>query len=91
MLFENIINDTETNNKSIDKHIKLNPSNNINLNAVQIAYKVETNEILNLNELINICILEFTKKINNISSSGNESEAIQYINQLRNELKQGGL
>ena len=47
MLFENIINDTETNNKSIDKHIKLNPSNNINLNAVQIAYKVETNEILN--------------------------------------------
>lgn len=90
MIFENIINDTETENKSIDKHIKLNPSNAINLNAVQIAYKMKTNEQLNLNELINICVLEFITKLNNINVSGNESEAFIYIDNLRNQLKQGG-
>ena len=46
---------------------------------------------MNLNELINICILEFIKQMNNIATPGNESQAIQYINELRKELKQGGL
>ena len=91
LIFANIINDNENINKSIDKHIKLNPSNAINLNAVQIAFKVETKEQMNLNELINICILEFIKQMNNIATPGNESQAIQYINELRKELKQGGL
>ena len=91
MLFEDIIKNNETDYKTIDKHIKLNPNSAINLNAVQIAFKLQTNEIINFNELINMCVLDFIKSINNISSSGNDNEAIQYINQLRNELKQGGL
>lgn len=91
MIFENIINDNENINKSIDKHIKLNPTNAINLNAVQIAYKMRTNEQINLNELINIGILEFIKQLNDISIYGNENEAFIYIDNLRNELKQGGL
>lgn len=90
MLFENVINDKENNNKSIDKHIKLNPTNNINLNAIQTVLKIEYNEYISFNDLINICIMEFVKQTNNIVLSGNESEAINYINNCKNEYKQGG-
>ena len=51
MLFENIIKNNETDYKTIDKHIKLNPNSAINLNAVQIAFKLQTDGVKAAEEL----------------------------------------
>lgn len=87
MLFENINTTSQPYKKKIEKHIKLDPYFITNLNNIQIAYKVETNQHINLNDLISISINLLIKEIKKEIAKGNETNAIQYLNQLHQELK----
>ena len=86
MIFDSINNTTQPDNRKIQKHIALNPNAIINLNAIQTAYKVETQEHITLNELIGVSINELVKSIKNKIANGNELEAINYLKSLKNEL-----
>ena len=85
MIFETLNNINQNENKHLDKHIKLNPSNAIKLNEVQIAFKTQTNKHINLNQLINMSVNVFIKNIKKEIVNNNELQAIEYI---KNELKE---
>ncbi|MBQ3414953.1 MAG: hypothetical protein IJH39_06330 [Clostridia bacterium] len=87
MIFENINQTNQPDNKKIQKHISLNPEAVINLNAIQTAYKVETNEHINLNDLIAISINVLVKLIKNEIANNSELEAIKYLTKLKKELE----
>ena len=87
MIFENINQTNQPDNKKIQKHINLNPEAVINLNAIQTAYKVETNEHINLNDLIAISINVLVKLIKNEIANNSELEAIKYLTKLKKELE----
>ena len=84
MLFQEI-NNTNTENKKIQKHIKLDPNLIINLNNVQIAYKLETSQHINLNDLITIGLNLLIKNLKQEIAKGNEKQAIEYLNELKKE------
>lgn len=83
MIFENITNGNKPDNKKISKHIKFNPDELINLNAVQLAYKTQTNKHINLNELISISVNLFINEIKKEITRNNEIKAIEYIETLK--------
>ena len=88
MLFENINTTSQPDKKKIEKHIKLDPYLITNLNNIQIAYKVETCQHINLNDLISISINLLIKDLKKEISKGNELKAIEYLTELNQELKQ---
>lgn len=88
MLFENINTTSQPDKKKIEKHIKLDPYLITNLNNIQIAYKVETSQHINLNDLISISINLLIKELKKEISKGNELKAIEYLTELNQELKQ---
>jgi len=88
MLFENINTTSQPDKKKIEKHIKLDPYLITNLNNIQIAYKVETSQHINLNDLISISINLLIKDLKKEISKGNELKAIEYLTELNQELKQ---
>lgn len=84
MLFENINNSKE--NKPIHKHIKLKNRDIINLNQIQTAYKSQTNEHLNLNDLIGMSINLLIKETKSQIANKSELEAINFLKELKENL-----
>lgn len=87
MIFENITNGNQPETKKISKHIKFNPNELINLNAIQLAYKTETNQHITLNDLVSISINLFINEIKKEIVRNNEIKAIEYIKTLKKEIK----
>ena len=87
MIFENINNTNQKDSKKIKKHISLNPNAIINLNAIQTAYRVETQENITLNELIGISINVLTTLIKQEIGKTSEKEAINYLIKLKEDLE----
>lgn len=85
MLFQEINNTNQPDNKKIQKHIKLDPNLIINLNNIQVAYKVETSQHINLNDLITIGLNLLIKNLKQEIAKGNELKAIEYLNELQKE------
>jgi len=86
MMFQETLNKEYEDKHKIHKHIKLDAINNMNLNEIQIAYKLNKQEHINLEELINISILFFVRELNTIITNGDEQEAINLIETLKKEL-----
>lgn len=85
MLFQEINTTNQPDKKKIEKHIKLNPNLIINLNNIQVAYKVETSQHINLNDLITLGLNLLIKDLKQEIANGNEKQAIEYLNQLKKE------
>lgn len=83
-MFNDLINENE--NKKIHKHITIKAKNNMNLNKIQLAYKIEKNRTININELINISICFFCDTLKHIESQENESQALKIIEQYHDKL-----
>lgn len=84
MIFENI--NTANENKPIHKHIKLKPNHIINLNQIQTAYKSQTNQHLNLNDLIGMSINLLIKETKSQIANKSELEAINFLKELKEDL-----
>lgn len=86
-MFKETLNKEYKDKDKIHKHIKLDAINNMNLNEIQIAYKLNKQEHINLEDLINVSIMFFVGELKTIISNGNEQEAINLIEKLQKEIK----
>lgn len=85
MLFEDIITINQPDNKKIEKHIKLNPALLVALNNIQIAYKIETKQHINLNELVSIGLNLLIKELKKEIARTDNYKTIVYLQELKRE------